>query len=209
MKKLWLLVLACSLMMAFAGLSVSAAVIDTNRQFEMEIQALRLVDGAANATVQGVRLFFYRDGVALTGSVVTDANGRAVVSTVNQGATFTVRFEAPEGFAVNTDRHGQVNRIEFVPVEQVGAELLNAEGVYEGVITKQIFFVAVETEEDEDDEDYNDYAVVVVSDEPILPVRLPETLPTPVAPAAPVPGVIQRDELPVWPVRLFAFAPAW
>lgn len=204
MKKFLFLVLACTMMIGLAGFSVAAVTFDVNRAFEMEFHAVT----SDNVAVEGVQFFLYRDGVALPGNVVSDEYGIATVTAINQGADFSVRFVAPEGFEV----YGAESRIDFVPVELVYSDMLSADGSYEGVIVKQVLFVAVEVEvadeEVEDEEVAEEYGYE--QEEVVVPVTLPAVVAVPV-PAAPV-AVPIADEAAVvatWPVSLFAFFPAW
>ena len=209
MKKFLFLVLACTMMIGLAGFGVAATTFDVNREFELEFHAV----GDDGYAVEGVQIFLYREGVAILGDVTTNANGVAAVTAVNQGANFSVRFVAPEGFEV----YGDTNRIDFVPVELVDVAMLGADGFYEGVLVKQLFFVVVEVEADEDaddedvvaDEDYDyDYDFVDVDVVPVdMPVATPIAAPTPVVVTAPV--VVDAETVAAWPISLFAFVPAW
>jgi len=196
MKKFLVLVLALTMVLGLAGFNAAAAYVE----FAIEFQA---VYGEELEPVEGAQIFLYVDDVAIEGYVLTDEHGVAVAFVDNPYAQFTVRVVAPEGWELDVD---QLDSFTFIPAEEAQGAMLDLENP----LVQVIFFAPAEVvaEEDEEDAEYEEYGYEEEYDydeEAVEEVVAPAPV---VAAPAPAPVAVSA-ELPMWPVRLFAFAPAW
>jgi len=180
MKKFMSLVLACAMVLGLAGFSVVAA--DTYPAFEIEFRT----------DVEGVQIFLYRDGVALPGYLITDEYGVASVVVANVYAQFSIRVAAPEGFQLTP---AQAESLTIEPAN-------NDEDWHGDIFIKTIEFEVVEEDTEEEYGYEYDYGYDYNNDEEVTPEPI-------TAPVVTAPATRPASTFPLWPVNLFAFAPAW